>query len=124
MNPFKLSRLVASTISLLIVTAVGALMARLTAHASDYPAARLAITVDFRDLNLSTTHLPIGRVGVPVPPGAARVTFARYNFGVETDVAICYLEIGTRRCSVARRRAACSQSWDACAFRLGISPVT
>jgi UrcA family protein len=71
MNPFKSFRLVASAISLLIVTAVGALMARLTSHASGYPAARLAITVDFHDLNLSTPD------GIAAFKGRVRVAARR-----------------------------------------------
>jgi len=54
MNPCKPFRPVACSMSLLIVTAVAALMVCLTTHASDYATARPAVTVNIGDLNLAT----------------------------------------------------------------------
>jgi UrcA family protein len=54
MKPLKPFRLVAGSLSLLIVTAVAASMASLTTRSSDHAAARTAITVNFGDLNLAT----------------------------------------------------------------------
>ncbi len=54
MNTLKHFRPVASSISLLIVAAAAASMTSLTTHASDPGTTRLAVTVSFGDLNLST----------------------------------------------------------------------